>query len=249
MKGALTGKIALVTGASRGIGRAIAARLAAEGAAVAVHYNAAKAQAEAVVAAIEAQGGTAFPLQADLSSHAGAQTLAVTFIAALTARFGSDALDILVNNAGVGRRAAIEDVSEEDFDRIVQVNLKSPFFLIKALLPQLRDGGRIVNISSMGTRVAYPEMAAYARERERLVRDHLGKIALIRFDEVVGVFDNVDDAIIEGYKRFGDKRMIFREITARDDPEYIANVDLNHPCIRKLGPGTTLRDHGKPVAG
>ena len=67
---------------------------------------------------------------------------------------------------------------------------------------------------------------------------------LIRFDEVVGVFNNPDDAIIEGYKRFGYKRMIVREITAKDEPEYIANVDLNHPCIRKLGPTTPVRDHG-----
>jgi len=158
----LGGKIALVTGASRGIGRAIAERLARDGAAVAVHYNAAKSEANAVVATIEAGGGTAFPVQADLSLRGGAQALCTAFTGALTARFGSDAFDILVNNAGVGRRATIEQVTEEDFDRIVQVNLKSPFFLIKALLPHLRDGGRIVNISSMGTRTAYPEMAAYA---------------------------------------------------------------------------------------
>jgi len=91
-----------------------------------------------------------------------------------------------------------------------------------------------------------PEMAAYQRERERLVRDHLGKFALIRFDEVVGVFDTPSEAIIEGYKRFGRKRMIVREITASDEPEYIGgNVDVTHPCVRRLGPITpTVRDHG-----
>src|SRR4051794_37750162 len=91
-----------------------------------------------------------------------------------------------------------------------------------------------------------PEMDAYECERERLVRDHLGKFALIRFDEVVGVFDNVDDAIIEGFKRFGYKRMICREITASDEPEYIGgNVDVTHPCVRRLGPITpVVRDHG-----
>jgi hypothetical protein len=78
------------------------------------------------------------------------------------------------------------------------------------------------------------EEAAYQREKERLVRDHLGKIALIRFDEVVGVFDNVNDAILEGYRRFGRKRMICREITAHDEPDWVSNVDVNHPCCRRL---------------
>jgi hypothetical protein len=78
------------------------------------------------------------------------------------------------------------------------------------------------------------EEAAYQRERERLVRDHLGKIALIRFDEVVGVFDDVDAAVLEGYRRFGWGRMIFREITALDEPEFIPHVDVNHPSFRRL---------------
>jgi hypothetical protein len=78
------------------------------------------------------------------------------------------------------------------------------------------------------------ENAAYERERERLVRDHLGKIALVRFDEVVGVFDNLNDALEEGHRRFGWGRMIFREITKRDEPVYVPSVDVNHPSVRRL---------------
>ena len=80
----------------------------------------------------------------------------------LQRRFGSNRFDILVNNAGAGTRAVIEDVSERDLDETLQVDLKAPFFLIKYASSRLRDGGRIVNVSSMGTRVAYPEMAAYS---------------------------------------------------------------------------------------
>jgi NAD(P)-dependent dehydrogenase (short-subunit alcohol dehydrogenase family) len=176
----LAGKIALVTGASRGIGRAIAQRLASDGATVAVHFHSATEAANDTVAAIAAAGGKAFTIQADLSARRGAATLADKFSAELAERKASPLFDILVNNAGVGKRAMIEDISEDDFDLLLQVNLKSPFFLIKALLPKLRDGGRIVNVSSMGTRAAYPAMAAYAPAKAglealtRLLAVHVG---------------------------------------------------------------------------
>ncbi len=158
----LTGKIALVTGASRGIGRAIALRLAAEDAMVVVHYNASAQQAEAVAAEIVEAGGRAFTLKADLSDRGGATALTQSLSSELSRLFGVPAFDILVNNAGVGMRATIENVTEDDFDRILLVNLRTPFFLIKSLLPHLKDGGRIINVSSMGVRAAYPDMAAYA---------------------------------------------------------------------------------------
>jgi len=78
------------------------------------------------------------------------------------------------------------------------------------------------------------EEAAFERERARLVRDHLGKIALIRFDEVVGVYDDIGQATLAAHERFGWKRMMFREITERDEPEYIGNMDPNHPSCRRI---------------
>ena len=174
----LAGKVALVTGASRGIGQAIALRLAKDGATVAVHYNASVDAANATVAAIAAAGGNAFAIKADLSERSGATSLAADLGAELTKRYGSPAFDILINNAGLGKRATIEDISEDDFDLLLQTNLKSPFFLIKALMPHLRNGGRIINISSMGTRSAYPTMAAYAPAKAGL--EALGRLLAVQ---------------------------------------------------------------------
>ncbi len=157
----LTGKIALVTGASRGIGRAIAIALAEQGARIIVHYHQAGDAADGLASEIRARGGEAWTVAADLSAADGASVLAHA-VKAIVRDASAGGLDILVNNAGVGLRARIADVREEDFDRVLQVNLKTPFFLIQQLLPVLRDGGRIINVSSMGTRAAYPEMSVYA---------------------------------------------------------------------------------------
>ncbi len=150
----LSGKLAVVTGASRGIGRAIALRLAADGAEVAVHYNAGAEAAAAVVAAIAGAGGRAFALQADLGAPDG--------VDALVAGLGSRAVDILVNNAGISPKLTFGQASPADFDLVIGVNLRAPFFIVQGLLANLRDGGRVINISSMGTRAVYPAMAVYA---------------------------------------------------------------------------------------
>ena len=161
----LAGKVAVVTGASRGIGRAIALKLAAAGAAVVVHYGARAEAAEAVVGEIAAAGGQAVAFGADLAD-AGAVRGFWQRLDPVLASFGG--LDILVNNAGVGGAATIGQITEADLDRVLQVNFKAPFLLIQGAIPRLRDGGRIINISSMGTRAAYPGMAAYAPSKAAL---------------------------------------------------------------------------------
>ncbi|MFF0723669.1 SDR family oxidoreductase [Streptomyces sp. NPDC004134] len=152
----LTGKTALVTGASRGIGRAIAERLAAEGARVGVHYGTNDAAAKETVRAIEAAGGNAFAFGTELGQPGDAAALWQEFDA------HADGLDILVNNAGVSGGGEIHQVSETAFDEVFAVNAKAPFFLIQQGLTRLRDGGRIVNISSGVTKTAFPAMVAYA---------------------------------------------------------------------------------------
>ncbi len=176
----LADKIALVTGASRGIGRAIAVRLAQDGALVGVHYRAESDKAKQTLDLIRAQGGDGFLIAADLAGPTGATDLANALISELRARREPPALDILVNNAGIDDRKTIEQVTEADFDRMLQINFKSPFFLIQKLLPVMKDGGRIINISSMAARLSFPTMPVYAPTKaalstlSRVLAAHLG---------------------------------------------------------------------------
>ena len=147
-------RVALVTGASRGIGAAIAQRLARDGFHVVVHYAHGAAEARDVCAAIERAGGSASLLQADLSMSDGPHYLADTL--------GEPHIDVLVNNAGIAPFEAIEDMSEGSYDRLSNVNMRSLFFVTKYLLPKLRDGGRIVNLSSVVARTAFAGIPAYS---------------------------------------------------------------------------------------
>ncbi|MEU7423427.1 SDR family oxidoreductase [Streptomyces sp. NPDC040750] len=162
------GRTALVTGGSRGIGRAISRRLAREGALVAVHYGHDQEAAERTVKEIEADGGRAFAVHAELGVPDDAGTLWAAFDAALAGQDAEPGLDILVNNAGVTLPRRIADVTEADYDRAFAVNTKAPFFIVQRALDRLRDGGRIVNVSSVATRVAFPPIIAYTMTKAAL---------------------------------------------------------------------------------
>ncbi|WP_062206730.1 SDR family oxidoreductase [Streptomyces sp. NBRC 109706] len=138
----LKNKTALVTGGSRGIGRAIAERLAADGARVGVHYGEREDAAKETVAAIERAGGSAFALRARLGEPGDAEALWAAFDEQ------ADGLDILVNNAGVGTAVDFAGTSPEEFDRLHAVNVRAPFFITRLGLGRLRDGGRVINLSS-----------------------------------------------------------------------------------------------------
>ena len=153
----LTGKTALVTGASRGIGRASALALAKAGARVAVHYGRGAAEAEAVVKEIQSAGGRADAIAADLATSGGAHMLAKQAREVLGER-----LDILVANAGVSKAATIEDTTVEDFDRLFAVNVRAPFFLVQQLLPVLGNKSSVVLVSSLAAFVSVGTLSAYA---------------------------------------------------------------------------------------
>jgi NAD(P)-dependent dehydrogenase (short-subunit alcohol dehydrogenase family) len=151
-------RVALVTGASRGIGRASAKALARAGLHVIVHFGAAEAEAASLVMEIGAAGGSAVAVRADLASIEGTRSLVATVDEIL----GGRPLDVLVANAGITKSASLEDTSPEDFDRLFAVNLRAPFFLFQQLLPKLRDHASVVFVSSLGARRTVGTLAAYA---------------------------------------------------------------------------------------
>ncbi|MCU6712552.1 SDR family oxidoreductase [Paenibacillus sp. J5C_2022] len=158
----LNGKVALITGASRGIGRSIALRLAQEGAWIAVHYKNRQHEAEAVVQEITREGGKAFPIGADLQTVDGIRSFFSELDEELLKHTGHNRIDILVNNAGIGQILTLEDMTEQSYDEVMSLNVKAPLFVTKQALPHLNDGGRIINISSFVTRVASPSVFAYS---------------------------------------------------------------------------------------
>ena len=171
----LSGKTALVTGASRGIGRAIALALAAAGAHVIVHYGRGAAEAEGVIAEIRKQGGRADAVAADLAAADGPHKLAK-----LTRAIVGDRLDILVANAGISKSATIEDTTVEDFDKLFAVNVRAPFFLVQQLLPILANGSCIVLLSSLAARGVVGTIPAYAATKgaiDTLVRHFASLLA------------------------------------------------------------------------
>jgi 3-oxoacyl-[acyl-carrier protein] reductase len=163
----LANKVALVTGSSRGIGAAIARSLAGAGAKVVVNYAGNRGAADEVVAAVAAEGGEAFAVQGDVSQAAETKAL---FDAAID-RFGK--LDILVNNAGVIVYKTIAETTDEDFERLMNVNVKGVFHSLREAATRLADGGRVINFSSTTTRILLPAYGAYVASKgavEQLTR-------------------------------------------------------------------------------
>jgi NAD(P)-dependent dehydrogenase (short-subunit alcohol dehydrogenase family) len=166
----LENKTALVTGASRGIGRATALALARAGAHVLVHYGRSRQEAESLVHAIQASGGRADAISADLGSANGAARLAQEVRSIV-----GDRLDVLVLNAGISKAAPIADYTVEDFDNLVATNVRGPFFLVQQLLPVLGEGSNIIAISSAVARTVVgkpglesPSVLAYASTKGAL---------------------------------------------------------------------------------
>jgi NAD(P)-dependent dehydrogenase (short-subunit alcohol dehydrogenase family) len=156
-----TTKIALITGSSRGLGKNTALALAKKGVDVIVTYRSNEAEAQSVVAAIEEIGGKAIALQLDTSNTKTFDGFAVQIKQSLQAKWQTEQFDFLVNNAGIGINAPFAQTTEEDFDRLMNIHVKGVFFLTQKLLSLLKDGGRVINISSGVTRFALPGYAAY----------------------------------------------------------------------------------------
>ncbi len=157
-----TSKIALVTGGSRGLGKNMALQLAQKGNNVIITYHSKKDEAEKVVAEINATGKKAYALQLDVENAGSFDNFVNSVKTVLKTEFASEGFDALVNNAGTGLHASFGDTTEAQFDAMVNIHLKAPFFLTQKLLPLLNNGSSVVNISSGLTRFSFTGYDAYA---------------------------------------------------------------------------------------
>src|SRR5712664_581732 len=199
----LSGKTALVTGASRGIGRASALALAEAGAQVLVHYGSGAKEAAAVVAEISKAGGRADAVAADLSAPDGAHQLAKQVRAVV-----GDRLDILVANAGISKAATIEETTVADFDKLFAVNVRAPFFLVQQLLPILGSGGSVILLSSLAAHAAVGLLPAYAATKgaiDTLVK-HFAALLGSRGIRVNAVAPGVIDTDMSSFVRSNEGR-------------------------------------------
>jgi 3-oxoacyl-[acyl-carrier protein] reductase len=199
----LTNKTALVTGASRGIGRATARALAAAGARVIVHYGNAAGEAESLVAEIRGAGGNADAVGVDLVAADGAHKLA-----AEVRKLIGERLDILVANAGVATSASIEDQTVAEFDRMFAVNVRAPFFLVQQLLPVLGEGSSVVLLSSLAARASVGVLPAYSATKgaiDTLVK-HFGALLGPRGIRVNAVAPGVIDTDMSSFARSDEGR-------------------------------------------
>jgi 3-oxoacyl-[acyl-carrier protein] reductase len=160
--GMLTGKVAIVTGASSGIGRAIAERFAEDGAIVVVHYSTSSEKAQQVVTGIQAKGGKAMAVQADMTHVPEARRL----VRDTVAQFGR--LDILVNNAGKFMPKPMAETTEDDFDFLIALHAKGPYFAMQEAAQVLKEGGRIINISTCAIRMNFPGATTYLGSKAAL---------------------------------------------------------------------------------
>jgi NAD(P)-dependent dehydrogenase (short-subunit alcohol dehydrogenase family) len=158
----MTNQIALITGASRGLGRSMALHLAKRGIAIIGTYRSGVAEADALAREIEALGGKAAMLALDVSNSASFPEFAETVADTLKTRFGAERFDFFVNNAGHGLYALLTDATEEQFDSLIDTHLRGPIFLTQKLLPLIADGGRILNVSSGFVRVTMAGYGLYA---------------------------------------------------------------------------------------
>jgi len=157
-----TTPIALITGGSRGLGKSMALHLAARGVDVVLTYRGNKKEADAVVAEIEKAGRQAVALQLDVGVASTFGGFSEQLRAVLKSKWQRERFNFLVNNAGIGAHAAFAETTEAQFDELMNIHLKGPYFLTQKLLPLLADGGRIVNISTGLARFATPGYSAYA---------------------------------------------------------------------------------------
>lgn len=158
-------KIALITGGSRGLGKSMALHLAKKGHDIIFTYNSKKAEADAVAAEIEKLGRKASALQFNAAEHKNFNVFAESVKQSLLGKWQRNEFDFLVNNAGIGVHASFMETTEEQFDQLVNIHFKGVFFLTQKLLPLIKDGGRIVNLSSGLARFSLPGYAAYAANK------------------------------------------------------------------------------------